>query len=256
MMKMHFNLEKSKQVIISHNINVFNKNMNYYICSSGGCGSTIIFNYLKNFGNVYHIHDRFPPNELCHIGADNTDNPVYSEWFNSTKIPTDNLNSYKVLFIYRHPIQVIFSRFAQAKGPNVPHLRNIKCDNDGNIWVGDVLKSRKDLYKLEEFFDNYTTPKERNYPIYCIKYEHFFANISLFNKALNIPDIPALYPTKIERSKNLTHVKQLNIIYHSLIQKMNSMQFIQIISPITNQESNEESNEESNKETNQVSSDI
>lgn len=41
--------------------NIFDKNKVFYVCSSGGCGSTILFNYLKNFGNVYHIHDRYPP---------------------------------------------------------------------------------------------------------------------------------------------------------------------------------------------------
>ena len=46
----------------SNNMNVlikhpyFNEDMNYYICSYGGSGSTVLFNYLSNFGNVYHIH--------------------------------------------------------------------------------------------------------------------------------------------------------------------------------------------------------
>ena len=29
--------------------NFFDKNMNYYICSFGGCGSTILFNTSINF---------------------------------------------------------------------------------------------------------------------------------------------------------------------------------------------------------------
>ena len=35
----------------SANINAFNVKMNYYICSSGGCGSTILSQYLSIFGN-------------------------------------------------------------------------------------------------------------------------------------------------------------------------------------------------------------
>ena len=43
------------------------------------------------------------------------------------------------------------------------------------------------MYKIEEFFDNYTQKKERNYKIYCVKYEQFWDNISLFNKVFRIP---------------------------------------------------------------------
>lgn len=224
MMKLNLNLEKSKPIL-----NVFNKNMNFYICSSGGCGSTIIYNYLSNFGNVYHVHDRHPPNKLCYIGNLNSNEPTYDEWFNKTEIPEDKLNSYKVLFIYRNPIEVIFSRFALANGPNITHMKHVKCDNNGEIYFGDVIKTGADLYKLEEFFDNYTMPKERNYPIYCIKYENFFYNINIFNKVLGIPDIKSLYPTKFERKKKYTYIKELTNIYYSLFKKMNHMRFIEII---------------------------
>jgi hypothetical protein len=210
--------------------NYFNKDMNFYICSSGGCGSTVIYNYLSNFGKVHHIHDRYPPNKLTYIGSENTDEGVYREWFNSAEIPEDKLNNYKVIFIYRNPLQVIYSRFAQRHGPNINHLKNIKCDNSGNIHIFDVLKSGKDLYKMEDFFDNYVTSNhERNYNLYCIKYEMFFNNISLFNKILGIPDVTYFYPEKRENPKQLQFQKQLNIIYGSLIKKMNSMRFIEII---------------------------
>ena len=217
----------------SNNIfnNVSNKKRVFYVCSSGGCGSTVLFNYLKNFGNVYHIHDRYPPNELEYIGKENTNKEVYSEWFNGVKIPENELENYKVIFIYRNPLQVIYSRLAQPKGPNVTHLQHIKCDNNGYINLFDVLKTRKDLYGLEQFFDNYTTSKERNYNIYCVKYELFWSNISLFNKIMEIPDIPSLYPVKNERPKEMSFFVQLSIIYNSLIRKMNSMKFIEIIKP-------------------------
>ena len=32
--------------------NIFNKKRVFYVCSSGGCGSTILINYLQNFGKV------------------------------------------------------------------------------------------------------------------------------------------------------------------------------------------------------------
>jgi hypothetical protein len=206
--------------------------MNYYICSIGGCGSTVLYNYLSLYGNVYHIHDRFPPNYLSYIGKENTNEDIYSEWFNGIEIPFNKLNNYKVIFIYRHPIPTIFSRFAQAKGPNINHLKHIKCDNNGNINIYDVIRSRRDLYKIEEFFDNYILPKTRNYDIYAIKYELFWDNIELFNKVLEIPDIKELYPTRQERTKKYTFVKELNYIYRSLIFKMGKMKFIEIIKPL------------------------
>ena len=212
--------------------NYFNKNMNYYICSYGGCGSTVLFNYLSNFGNVYHIHDRYPPKKLQYIGKENTLEDIYSEWFNGIEIPEEELDNYKVIFIYRHPIQVIFSRFVQTKGANIPHLQNIKCENNGNISIYDVIRLRKDLYGIEDFFDNYTIPTDRNYEIYSIKYESFWNNIKLFNYTIGIPDIKELYPVKQERPKAFTFVNDLSIIYRSLIIKMAGMCFIEIIKPV------------------------
>lgn len=206
--------------------------MNYYICGSGGCGSTIISKYLSNFGNVYHIHDRYPPDKLCYVGKENTNENVYREWFNSVEIPNDKLHLYKVIFIYRNPIYVIFSRCVRPSGPNVEHLKHIMCFNDGLIGLGDVLKTGKDLYGLEHFYDNYTIPRKRNYSIHCVKYEHFFNNIELFNKSLDIPNIKSLYPVKNETKKKYTDLNILEAIYKRLINKMNSMPFIKILEPI------------------------
>jgi len=237
MIKMNFtslqNLEKPKPRVNSlMDLSIFDKNMNYYICSAGGCGSTIIFNYLSNFGNVYHIHDRFPPEKLCFIGKENTEEPVYDEWFNKTEIPEDKLRFYKVIFIYRSPIDVIFSRFIQPQGPNTTHLQHIKCINNGLIGLGDIIKTGRDLYGIEEFYDNYIFPKKkRNYEIICIKYEDFFNNINLFNKILGIPDIKSLYPIKSERQKKKIYIKELLLIYHKLLFKMKQMPFIKVISP-------------------------
>jgi len=225
----------------SANINsLINQKMNYYICSSGGCGSTILSKYLSNFGNVYHIHDRYPPDKLCYVGRDNTNEDVYNEWFNKVEIPEEKLHLYKVIFIYRNPIYVIFSRCVRPRGPLVEHLQHIKCINNGLIGLGDVLKTGKDLYGLEEFYDNYTIPKKRNYQIYCVKYENFFYNIELFNQILGIPNIKSLYPVKNETKKKYTYLKELGAIYYRLITKMNSMPFIKIVHPIKEEISNDD----------------
>jgi len=226
-------LEKENKILNQKKttVNTYDKTKHFYICSSGGCGSTVLSNYLSRFGNVYHIHDRYPPDKLTYVGKINTNEDIYHEWFNKVEIPQEHLHNYKVIFIYRNPIPVIFSRFAQKHGPNFRHLQHIKCDNNGDINIHDVLKSGKDLYKIEEFFDNYVTPNERNYNIYCLKYEFFWNNISLFNAVMEIPDITELYPIKQESNKKPQFLTNLNIIYSSLINKMNRMKFIEIITP-------------------------
>jgi hypothetical protein len=108
------------------------------------------------------------------------------------------------------------------------------------IGLGDLLNTGLDLYGLEEFYDNYTIPKNRNYKIYAVKYESFFENISLFNKVIGIPDIKELYPVKHERNKQLTHLQELSTIYYKLIMKMKSMPFIQVINPKPNASSENE----------------
>jgi hypothetical protein len=207
----------------------FNKNMNYYICSFGGSGSTVLFQYLSNFGNVYHIHDRFPPKKLQHIGKNYATEDIYSEWFNKVEIPESDINNYKIIFIYRHPVQVIYSRLTQNTGPNIKHMQHIMCDNNGDIPLSAVLNSRKDLYKLEQFFDNYTIKQERNYRIYCVKYEQFWDNIPFFNNIIGIPDIKELYPSKYETRKPIRHRHKLTCIYWSLINKMNNKPFIELV---------------------------
>lgn len=213
---------------------VFNKRLTFYVCSFGGSGSTVLFNYLSQFGNVEHVHDRLPPAKLTYVGNKNvnteTSLSVYSEWFNTIEVPEKELSNIKVIFIYRNPLDVIYSRFAFQNGqPHVEHLKHIMCKNNGNIKLRDVLNSATDLYGMEEFFDNYTRPNNRNYKIYCVKYEMFWDNIGVFNQLLGIPDIKQLYPQKSERKKTIYFKDQLNKIYLPLIKKMNSNTFIKLV---------------------------
>ena len=85
----------------------------------------------------------------------------HHEWFNNTLIPEEKINDCYIIYIYRDPIHSIYSRFE----PN--HLYNIQSHT--SITYEDIYNTNKDLYKIEEFFDNYTTPnKDRNYKIICL----------------------------------------------------------------------------------------
>lgn len=139
----------------------------FYVCSYGGSGSTMLSTALQQYGKVYHIHSRNPPDNLEYIGAEKGGNS-YREWFNGIAIPTNELEHYFVIYIYRNPTFSIPSRFT-----NPDHLCHIQIDS--SIQLTDVLSTGNDLYKIREFHDNYTKPnKNRNYKIHCVKYEDIF----------------------------------------------------------------------------------
>lgn len=194
--------------------------MIYYVCSFGGSGSKMLVRYLAKFADyVEHVHGRYPPTELTYVG-----DSVYYEWFNPTKIPQHKLDRIKVIFIYRNPLDAIYSRF-----DNPEHLRHIQCP-DINVKLEDVVNTKQDLYKVGEFFDNYTKEDpDRNYQIYCVKYEDFFNNIQEFNRILGIPDRPDFYPKEMVTERDKPYYKELTEIYQPLIDKMNKMPFIKIV---------------------------
>ncbi len=191
----------------------------YYVCSWGGCGSQMLCHYLGYFGDVYHIHSRNPPQKLTKIGYMTGEE---SEWFVNSELPENIAKNIKVIFIYRNPIDCIYSRFIDNKG----HLKNIQCDNV-DITMEDCIKQNKDLYKLEEFFNNYVENK-KSYNIYCVKYETLWDNFKELNLILNIPDIKEYYPKRNETVKEKLLDKELSIIYQELIEKMNKMEPIEV----------------------------
>ena len=210
--------ENPNKIKYSH---LYNENMTYYVCSYGGCGSYMLCDYLRQFGNVEHIHSRKPPKKLTYVGEKNTQNKVYGEWFNDSIIPKRELKNYKVIYLYKDPVKAILSRF-----DNPEHLNHIQCDE--SIKFKDILDTRKDLYKLGEFFNNYTkkNKKDKNYPIYCVKYEDFWKNIPLFNQVFGLPDIKELYPIRKETRRNYRKIDELYNIYYPLQKRMNKMPFI------------------------------
>ena len=202
---------------------------NYFVCSYGGCGSKILSSYLCNFGNVFHMHSRNPPEYLTRAGTNPTvvENE-YKEWFTKKKIPDEELKNYTVLYIYKNPVNAIFSRFSN---PN--HLRHVETNTSTTIQ--DVANTQKDLYGIENFFDNYTV-KKKNYDIICIKYEDFFDNIEQLNKLLHIENKPELYPKKRESTyeKKEKFRAKLEKVYQKLINRMENHDSIFINKAKTN----------------------
>jgi hypothetical protein len=230
--KMHINIQNKSRNISINDITIqqkikmiknkvrMNSNKVFYVCSYGGCGSKMLCEYLGYFGTVKHIHSRCPPDKLTHI----TTYPNYDEWFGKIPISEKDIANYYVIYIYRDPIKAIQSRFDMKQ-----HLIHIQCNP--SITLEDVVKTKKDLYGIETFFDNYTTRNiNRNYKIYCVKYEDLFENIEELNRVLNIRCDKSMYPTKTVREKpELPEKNDLENIYSNLKQKMERRPFISIV---------------------------
>lgn len=216
--------------------NTFDTEQSFYICSFGGSGSKMLQTYLSNFGNTFHIHSRNPPNKLTRVGT-----PDSHEWFNNIEITEvcerqlfqfKPLDKIKVIYIYRNPVDAIYSRFYVKHGDDYfttkDHLTNINAEHWG---LETIIGNMVDLWKLDEFFNNYTmSNNKRNYQIYCVNYDKFWDNISLFNSTLDLPDIKELYPIRKETSiHHSVYRKELNQIYKSLTDKMESFPPIVIV---------------------------
>lgn len=186
-------------------------NKKFYVCSYGGSGSYMLCNALKKYGDIQHIHSRKPPDNLEYVGNEKGGNGRGSagEWFNGITIPDNELENYYVIYIYRNPSLSIRSRFINAS-----HLKNVQCDE--SIKIEDVLNSKKDLYKIREFYDNYIKPNEkRNYKIYCVKFEDIFHKQDELSKLLGIGKL------NMVNASSRKHDKELDIIYSDLIDEMN-----------------------------------
>ena len=186
----------------------------FYVCSYGGSGSTMLCSALNAYGKTRHIHSRKPPNNLEYIGNEKGGN-TYLEWFNGVVIPEEKLKYYYVIYIYRNPSFAIPSRFENPK-----HLEHVQLDK--SIKLKDVLESKKDLYKMREFYDNYTKPNEkRNYKIYCVKYEDIFDKQDELSKVLGVGKL-----NLVDKSSRKNSNKELDNIYGDLIAEMKKNEFI------------------------------
>jgi hypothetical protein len=190
----------------------------FYVCSYGGSGSKMLCKYLNQFGITQHIHSRKPPEYLTHGEV--------TEWFGKNKMSDSEIKRTKVIYVYKDPVKSTLSRFK-----NKQHCRNVQSECES---FDKVVATKSDLFKLEEFFDNYVNENlNLNYDIYAVKYEDLWSDWSTFNKIMDIPDIPSKYPIKKETTRALDTevVKSLEKAYYQLKKKMGDMPFIKKITP-------------------------
>ena len=198
---------------------------NFYVCSYGGCASTILTKALAEHGNAFHVHSRYPPNNLEHLGP--TSVSSHHEWFNGIQIPEKELNNYYVIYIYRNPIMAISSILRRFENSSalVRHLTNIAVTNP-YLTKDEVINKEADLYGLIEFYNNYTVVNpNRNYKIYCVKYEDLFEKKDELSTILGIGKLNI--PKKEHPYRNTQgFFDKLHIIYKDLIQIMDNNDFI------------------------------
>ena len=199
-----------------HPRHYFKKERHFYVCSFGGCGSWVLSSYLKQFGVVHHVHSRKPPPIAV--------TKVVGEHF--TTVPNQGLQNI-VIYIYRDPVAALLS--VKRRFPLEDHLKNIDAP-DPSVTLEMLSDSKQDLIGLTDFFRNYTTPSsQRKYPIYCIKYELLFDNVSSFNYALGLIDYPRLYPKKVETSTELpTECAGLQETYRTLRLEIDRRPFLSV----------------------------
>ena len=90
----------------------------------------------------------------------------------------------------------------------------------------DVLEKNDDLYKIKEFYKNYTTPNsERNYKIIYIKYEDLFDKTKELEKILNIEHI---HIEKKETNREYPEYDKLYNIYKDLIDEMENKPLLKL----------------------------
>jgi hypothetical protein len=169
---------------------------------------------LERYGRVFHVHTRFPPEKLQYITM---------EQFNGVEVPPEKLKNYYVIYIYKNPVKAILSRFTGNPGYNRRHLRHVGCNP--RITVDAVINQSKDLYQLQQFYDNYTKPAPRNYDVYCVKYEAIFERQAELSSVLHIGPLNLVKKESNRGEMEAKHM-QLYTIYNDLIQQMAKNDFI------------------------------
>ena len=193
------------------------KKYQVYVCSYGGSGSWSLAKHLKNefvnVSEVHHIHDRFPPMQLTYaIRSDNGDSH-----FGTVRV--SDLSKIIVIFIYRNPVYAIPARFHIKK-----HLHNIES-TAAPFGSNMYNNASQDPYKLEEFMKNYLW-KQKNYPVYFLKFEKLFKHQSeIFNK-LGLR--PKLFHKLLKyRQKTLSNHSNLTTQHKALLRQIDTMHFLE-----------------------------
>jgi len=200
-------------------------NFSYYVCSFGGSGSTMLCRFLMHYSSyVFHIHDRNPPTVLSELEW----LPGRSEYSFKKDSPVSDPGKYKVIFIYRNPVEACASRYEKE------HLVNLEADyKNAPASLDEYAKKGIDRIRYEEYLDHYTDEKvKRNYDMICINYDILWDHLAEIFKALELParDISS-FPKRIETPRRISADTRSSLerMDASAIRKISKMPPIHII---------------------------
>ena len=179
----------------------------FIVCSYGGCGSTMLHKALKKYGVSHHVHSRCPPEKLEYISW---------EHFNGTQIPPEQLHRFKVIYIYRNPTDAILSWARRFRDQvYVTHLKHIESPH--YTPLEQMASTASDLYGIQAFYRNYTTSSNRNYNIYCVRYEDLFKYQDQLSQWLGIGPLDI---NIVEHKHESIHTSALDTIYSEVYAEM------------------------------------
>ncbi|CAM9598033.1 unnamed protein product, partial [Discosporangium mesarthrocarpum] len=181
----------------------------YYIVSFGGCGSKMLGGWLYDRGRqlvtkVFHFHDPHPPERLYQttVGmyAHNTlRNMRYREYkfpegdfsFPSSGAEVRDIDSYRVVVIFRDPAEALISRYFRGHSRQIPRALTLTliCLREPTCSYAEEAGDR---LGLASFFYNFCKPggggrPRRNYPVVCINYHKIWDNPEAVVRALGLP---------------------------------------------------------------------
>ena len=213
----------------------------FYVFSYGGCGSTVVSEWLSNWGRVYHLHDPSPPSSL-------TRGSTYAYESGAPDVRMDTQASLvtpehsKVIYMYRDPVESMLSR------PSWGHCCNIGGDwkkmkewaetlpsnvsPDGlrkdyvDAWARHVASTGIKYMNYEEHFDAWTQTMT-SYPIFFLNYKYLWDKKMqlLLASFLEIQQASvSIFPEKKETKKKLDAqtMRKLYEMYQPLNTKLSS----------------------------------
>ena len=185
----------------------------YIVVSYGGCGSKMLAGWLaqlprKYAKHVYHFHDKRPPDILRELPPPPRPSTREQDFrarrfpgggrFRTETKPVADLDDYRVLYIFKDPVEAMVSRFGYG---HCKHLDG-DCGNEASFPKLDVYAQQGvDRMGLLAFFEAYTSPQK--YPIVALNYHKLWQNREAVMSALGLPaSLASSFPERTETVRN------------------------------------------------------
>jgi hypothetical protein len=185
----------------------------YIVVSYGGCGSKMLAGWLaqlprKYAKHVYHFHDKRPPDVLRELPPPPRPSTRERDFrarrfpgggrFRTETKPVADLDDYRVLYIFKDPVEAMVSRFGYG---HCKHLDG-DCGVEQSFPKLDVYAQQGvDRMGLLAFFEAYTSPQK--YPIVALNYHKLWQNREAVMSALGLPaSLASTFPERTETVRN------------------------------------------------------